>query len=114
GFELYCQLLKQSVSALKGEKVKPRVEVQVRLDFLALSPGEEGPKSKVQSPKSGASVVSGQWSVANATDHGPLTTDRHATRNTEHAPAAAYIPFNYISDARQRIEIYRKLAQATD
>jgi transcription-repair coupling factor (superfamily II helicase) len=34
GFELYCQLLKQSVSALKGEKVKPRVEVSVKLDFL--------------------------------------------------------------------------------
>jgi transcription-repair coupling factor (superfamily II helicase) len=34
GFELYCQLLKQSVASLKGEKVKPRVEVQVRLDFL--------------------------------------------------------------------------------
>ena len=28
GFELYCQLLKQSVSNLKGEKTKPRVEVQ--------------------------------------------------------------------------------------
>jgi transcription-repair coupling factor (superfamily II helicase) len=34
GFELYCQLLKQSVSALKGEKVKSRVEVGVKLDFL--------------------------------------------------------------------------------
>jgi transcription-repair coupling factor (superfamily II helicase) len=34
GFELYCQLLKQSVSSLKGERVKPRVEVQMRLDFL--------------------------------------------------------------------------------
>jgi len=33
GFDLYCQLLKQSVAALKGEKVKPRVEVQVRFDF---------------------------------------------------------------------------------
>jgi transcription-repair coupling factor (superfamily II helicase) len=80
GFELYCQLLKQSVASLKGEKVKPRVEVQVRLDFLALSPGEESPKS----------VSSLQ------------------------RPAAAYIPFGYIADARQRIEIYRKLAQATD
>ena len=29
-------------------------------------------------------------------------------------PASAYIPFRYIADARQRIEIYRKLAQATD
>src|SRR5438128_8184345 len=51
GFELYCQLLKQSVSALKGEKVKPRVEVEVRLDFLALGPVEESntrPKSKTR------------------------------------------------------------------
>jgi transcription-repair coupling factor (superfamily II helicase) len=34
GFELYCQLLKQSVSSLKGEKTKPRVDVDVKLDFL--------------------------------------------------------------------------------
>jgi len=34
GFELYCQLLKQSVGSMKGEKVKPRVEVRVALDFL--------------------------------------------------------------------------------
>jgi transcription-repair coupling factor (superfamily II helicase) len=38
GFELYCQLLKQSVGSLKGEKVKPRIEVHVALDFL----GEAG------------------------------------------------------------------------
>src|SRR3954453_19576674 len=48
GFELYCQLLKQSVSSLKGEKVKPRIEVQVRFDFLALSPAEEGGKLPVE------------------------------------------------------------------
>jgi transcription-repair coupling factor (superfamily II helicase) len=36
GFDLYCQLLKQSVAALKGEKVKPRLEVSVRLGFLAM------------------------------------------------------------------------------
>jgi transcription-repair coupling factor (superfamily II helicase) len=34
GFELYCQLLKQSVASMKGEKVKPRVEVRIALDFL--------------------------------------------------------------------------------
>jgi transcription-repair coupling factor (superfamily II helicase) len=28
--------------------------------------------------------------------------------------AFAYIPFRYIADSRQRIEIYRKLAQATN
>jgi transcription-repair coupling factor (superfamily II helicase) len=63
GFELYCQLLKQSVASLKGEKVKPRIAVQVNLDFLASGPG---------------------------------------------------IPLSYIADSRQRIEIYRKLAQASD
>jgi transcription-repair coupling factor (superfamily II helicase) len=34
GFELYCQLLKQSVASMKGEKIKPRVEVRIALDFL--------------------------------------------------------------------------------
>jgi transcription-repair coupling factor (superfamily II helicase) len=28
--------------------------------------------------------------------------------------APAYLPLDYISDSRQRIEVYRKLAQATD
>jgi transcription-repair coupling factor (superfamily II helicase) len=94
GFDLYCQLLKQSVASLKGEKVKPRVEVQVRLDFLALTPGEESPKSEGGSQESASSIA------------------RHATRNTQHA--SAYIPFRYIADPRQRIEIYRKVAQTSD
>ncbi len=63
GFELYCQLLKQSVGSLKGEKVKPRVEVRVALDFL----GDAG-----------------------------------------------NLPANYAPESAHRIEIYRKLAQATD
>jgi transcription-repair coupling factor (superfamily II helicase) len=96
GFELYCQLLKQSVSSLKGEKVAPRIEVQVTLDFLALSPVEESPKSKVQSPKS-------------AEDEPEAAGSDHASRITP-----AFIPYKYISDSRQRIEIYRKLAQAND
>ena len=63
GFELYCQLLKQSVGALKGEKVKPRVEVRIALDFLG---------------------------------------------------DASALPENYVTEPHHRIEIYRKLAQATD
>ncbi len=37
GFDLYCQLLKQSIASLKGDKVKPRIEVALRLDFLHLN-----------------------------------------------------------------------------
>lgn len=40
GFDLYCQLLKQAVAKLKGEKVQPRVELPVRLDFAATNEAE--------------------------------------------------------------------------
>jgi len=40
GFDLYCQLLKQAVAQLQGEKLRPRLEVEVRLDFLASNEGE--------------------------------------------------------------------------
>jgi transcription-repair coupling factor (superfamily II helicase) len=40
GFDLYCALLKQAVSKLKGEKTKPRVEVNLRTDFVATREAE--------------------------------------------------------------------------
>lgn len=40
GFDLYCQLLKQAVSKLKGEKVGPRIEVVLRLDFVVTNEAE--------------------------------------------------------------------------
>ena len=82
GFDLYCQLLKQSVASLKGEKVKPRVEVTMRLDFLDLNPVELGSEAK---------SAEGQRSASSAS-----------------------LPHNYITEPQHRIEIYRKLAQATD
>jgi transcription-repair coupling factor (superfamily II helicase) len=96
GFDLYCQLLKQSVASLKGEKVKPRVEVVLRLDFLALTPGQERPAPGGKQPER----VPGVELPAPEAAPVPVT--------------AAYIPFDYISDSRQRIEVYRTLAQATD
>ncbi|HEV2436344.1 MAG TPA: transcription-repair coupling factor [Verrucomicrobiae bacterium] len=102
GFELYCQLLKQSVSALKGEKVKPRVEVSVKLDFLEQS------------------AVSSQPSVATGRGHSrrgeapdePGAVGSSGSRGR--SPHHAGLPHNYISESQHRIEIYRKLAQATD
>ena len=40
GFDLYCQLLRQAVAQLKGEKFRPRLEVETRLDFVAGNEGE--------------------------------------------------------------------------
>jgi transcription-repair coupling factor (superfamily II helicase) len=50
GFDLYCQLLKQAVAQLKGERARGRVEVEVRLDFVATNEAEfiqAGPETRV-------------------------------------------------------------------
>lgn len=84
GFELYCQLLKQSVSRLKGEKVEKRVEVIILLDFLELNPHSTNRNSKSK-----------------------LTTASGDRMDS------ACLPYNYIEDVRHRVDIYRKLAQTT-
>jgi transcription-repair coupling factor (superfamily II helicase) len=38
GFDLYCQLLRRSVALLKGETPPPVIDVEVKLDFVDLSP----------------------------------------------------------------------------
>ncbi len=143
GFELYCQLLKQSISSLKGEPVRPRVEVNVRLDFLALSPEEtEGgsltseaggrrPEAGGRKPEVGgrSPVVGGRTAEGGRRRAG---VEGHEANDSEDSSAGAvppsafrlppspfrrapaYIPLRYIADARQRIEVYRKLAQAAD
>jgi transcription-repair coupling factor (superfamily II helicase) len=112
GFELYCQLLKQSVAALKGEKVRPRVDVQVRLDFLALNAADESerPKSKPESEPLNISVQ------REAAAYGEAKPSSFAIRTarSEFKRTSAAVPLTYVGDARQRIEIYRKLAESTD
>jgi len=118
GFELYCQLLKQSVAALKGEKVKPRLEVQVRLDFLALNPVEEAGRDRTEAriPRLRAGQLTpGVVDELDATElPGATRTSRLSADASRNSAAAAYVPFNYVSDSRQRIDIYRKLAQASE
>src|SRR5437879_544958 len=102
GFDLYCQLLKQNVAGLKGEKPKPRTEVQVRFDAPNLNPVTERPKSKARVPQPAEDrldALEAAVEISSTTAEAPLHT------------SSASIPFNYISDPRQRIEIYRKLAQ---
>jgi transcription-repair coupling factor (superfamily II helicase) len=132
GFELYCQLLKQSVSSLKGEKVKPRVEVQIRLDFLPVGESAPPPIEKrrqtgmapasgtdpaIQKPRGGGISIEPAPSEFSSSV-GAAYTDASAPGISRAekpvVPASASIPFSYISDARQRIEVYRKLAQAGD
>ncbi len=132
GFELYCTLLKQSVAALKGEKVKQRVNAALRLDFLAMNPVAEEPD-----------VLRAAWSVPEAKGHRTHSSNtQHAARSTPsisvprdtdvwvqpsrpktHEPqtpnsqlqtplAGAFLPAQFIPEPQHRIEAYRKLAQA--
>ncbi len=114
GFDLYCQLLKQSVASLKGEKIKPRVEVTVRLDFLALNPGEETLRPSKHS-KAMDRVEEPQIMVPRETatymSHSSGLNPK-ATPLEPVMPHPAYVPMSYIGESQLRIEFYRKNAQA--
>lgn len=50
GFDLYCQLLKQAVAQLKGQKFQPRLDVETRFDFVVTNEAEfvqNGPDPRV-------------------------------------------------------------------
>jgi transcription-repair coupling factor (superfamily II helicase) len=85
GFDLYCQLLKQAVAQLKGDKLQLRLDVDLRLDFVATNEAEF-----VQEPKPPA---------------------READSSPGKIPA--FIPNAFISDAALRIKAYREIAEIT-
>jgi transcription-repair coupling factor (superfamily II helicase) len=139
GFELYCQLLQQSVSNLKGEKIKPRAEVELRLDFLVHpleerharpQPSPPSPAPDIQVPREVATWIakpeSGDSSRRSQSEWNPQapSAKRQAPSPNLQAPipnlqsamprASASLPASYIAEPRHRIDLYRKLAQAAD
>jgi transcription-repair coupling factor (superfamily II helicase) len=116
GFDLYCQLLKQSVSHLKGEKVKPRVEVQLRLDFISLNPVDESlhraPQKTSRTNKTGKALgISIPRETAVYYDSDEVEEEESAD---EVPTGHAYIPMDYITEAHQRVDVYRKIAELND
>lgn len=101
GFELYCQLLRQSVSRLRGEKQAASIRASVKLDFVFVGDGEP---------------VSGD-STARTRGHGTSYT---ALKEAEDDAGGAVpvdkiqarIPTAYLAETRLRIDFYRKLALA--
>jgi transcription-repair coupling factor (superfamily II helicase) len=85
GFDLYCQLLKQAVAQLKGKKPRFRLDVDVKLDFVATNEAEF-----VSPPK------------------GPV---KEAVSFPYKIPA--FIPITYIGDPGLRIRAYRNVAEVT-
>jgi transcription-repair coupling factor (superfamily II helicase) len=90
GFDLYCQLLKQAVAQLKGQRARFRLDVDLRLDFVATNEGEYiAPQTKHQSRQ-----------PAN------LLGDRPPPQRIP-----AFIPITYVSDPGLRIRAYRDIAE---
>ncbi len=93
GFELYCQLLRQSIARLKGDKAAAAIRASVKLDFVFVGEGE--PAADRRRYEDGYTVL----------------------RDAELAPGEcpriqARIPFAYIAETRLRIDLYRRLALA--
>ncbi len=101
GFELYCQLLRQSVARLKGEKTAASIRASVKLDFVFVG---EGAGAAAESAAGGRGRhVDGYTALKDAED------EAHAV---EVPRIQARIPSAYISETRLRIDFYRKLALA--
>jgi transcription-repair coupling factor (superfamily II helicase) len=108
GFELYCQLLQQSVAGLKGERVRPRIQVALRLDFLDLNPAiEDAARTHRRDPEDPARPRSRQRS------EGPRSTQPFAGPAAE-PRSPTWLPQTYAPEPKHRIDIYRRLAQARD
>ena len=93
GFDLYCQLLKQAVAQLKGQKPRLRLDVDVRLDFVVTNEAEYIPPPNV-ARASGLRAQS--------------TSETHALHRIP-----AFIPVAYVSDPAMRIRSYREIAEIT-
>ena len=95
GFDLYCQLLKQAVAQLKGQKPKLRLDVDLRLDFVVTNEAEfiTPATSNRGFPDVELNVTAGKPSLL------------------ERIPA--FIPVAYVSDPAMRIRAYRETAEIT-
>ncbi|MBL8573304.1 MAG: transcription-repair coupling factor [Hyphomicrobiaceae bacterium] len=96
GFELYCQLLRQSVARLKGEKSAAAIRASVTLDFVFVGEGA--------APASDA--------AGRHVDGYTALKDAEKAHAVEVARIQARIPPAYLAETRLRIDAYRKLALA--
>jgi transcription-repair coupling factor (superfamily II helicase) len=97
GFELYCQLLRQSVARLRGEKQAAHVRANVKLDFVFV--GESSAAEEARGRH-----ADGYTAVRDA--------EHEASGAVACPPVQARLPAAYIGETRLRIDVYRRLAMA--
>jgi len=101
GFDLYCQLLRQSVARLKGDNNADVIRASLRLDFIIMGEQEEG--APVRKTHAGSAEVRRGYSI--------LKADTMEREKIEALPV--FIPGEYITETRLRIDFYRQLAMAS-
>ena len=87
-----CLLLRQSISRLKGENSAQHIRAGLRLDFVIIGDGVENSYDNV---KDGFEVLKNE-----------------ELKRTRIPSITAFVPREYISETRLRIDIYRRLALA--
>lgn len=92
GFDLYCQLLRQSIQRLKGDPNAARIRAHVNLDFI-------------QSHRDPAAA-------AKHADFGLGAIIDAEIADSRIAPVTAELPVSYINETKLRIDFYRQLAMA--
>ena len=102
GFDLYCQLLKQAVAQIKGQKPRLRLDVDVRLDFVVTNEAE------FVKPNVARASGSPQDESAVADLRAMGASETHALHRIP-----AFVPVAYISDPAMRIRAYRDIAEIT-
>jgi transcription-repair coupling factor (superfamily II helicase) len=100
GFDLYCQLLRQSIARLKGEPAALTVRATVRLDFVHL--GEAA----------GEHAAPALAAATDDTGHGYAALKEAEMAGQWMAGMTASLPADYVSDTRLRLDQYRRLALA--
>jgi transcription-repair coupling factor (superfamily II helicase) len=109
GFELYCQLLRQSVARLKGEKQAAAIRTTVKLDFVHI--GEAEDKYGINdAPAPEANRSSGSPPIPQSSYAAIKAAEDDASGIVPLAPIPARIPVSYIAETRLRIDLYRRLA----
>ncbi len=97
GFELYCQLLRQSVARLKGDKQAAAIRASVKLDFVFVGEGAPGGTTSVSSaPATSYQAIK----AAHDAEAGAVTVSKIQAR----------LPVAYIGETRLRLDFYRRLA----
>ncbi len=97
GFELYCQLLRQSVARLRGEKIAAYVRASVKLDFVFVGESAAAEENRRRYADSYTTVRDAEHEASGAVDV---------------ASIQARLPSAYIGETRLRIDVYRRLAMA--